>query len=235
MLGIALRAQTQAPVRVEYACPSEDIESFGLGCAPEDPCAVFLDIASVEAVGAKVFLSGNLHTETTTLYGIILASEDGGKTWTEPVKRVRSAAFDQIEFLDFSKGWISGQIIEPLPRDPFLLLTTDGGTSWTERALFEEPRFGSIAQFWFDSPEHGELVLDSDGTPPRHERYESNTGGASWEMKESTTEAIHLKTNKSAGWRVRADAATKAYHVERRASSSWETVASFVIHVADCK
>jgi photosystem II stability/assembly factor-like uncharacterized protein len=235
ILSCVLKAQTQAPVRVEYACPAEDVESFGVGCSPDDPSAVFLEIASVEAVGAKLFLAGNLHAETTTLYGIVLESEDGGKSWTEAVKRVRSAAFEQIEFFDFSRGWISGQIIEPLARDPFMLLSADGGTSWTERPLFDEPRFGSIAQFWFDSPQHGELVLDSDGEPPRHERYESNTGGESWEMKQSTTEAIHLKTNKSTAWRVRADAATKTYHVERRAGSSWETVASFLIHVADCK
>lgn len=235
MLRMALLAQTPAPERVEYSCPTEDVESFGLGCTPEDPCAVFLELASVEAVGAKLFLVGNLHTETTTLYGIVLQSEDAGKTWTEPVKRLRSAALDQIEFLDFSRGWISGAVIEPLPRDPFLLLTTDGGASWKQHAIFEEPRFGSIAQFWFDSAEHGELVIDSNGTPPRHERYESNTGGENWEMKESTAAAIHLKTNKSAAWRVRADAATKTYRVERRGSSGWETVASFVIHVADCK
>jgi len=235
MLRMALPAQAPAPVHIEYSCPTEDVESFGLGCTPEDPCAVFLELAAVEAVGAKLFLAGNVHTETTTLYGIVLQSEDGGKSWTEPVKRLRSAAFDQIEFLDFSRGWISGAIIEPLPRDPFLLLTTDGGTSWKQQAIFEEPRFGSIAQLWFDSAEHGEMVIDSDGTPPRHERYESNTGGESWEMKESTANAIHLKTNKSAAWRVRADAASKTFHVERHGSSGWETVASFVIHVADCK
>jgi photosystem II stability/assembly factor-like uncharacterized protein len=133
-----------------------------------------------------LFLAGNLHTGTTTLFGVVMVSEDGGKTWTEPVKRVRSAAFDQIEFLDFAKGWISGQIIEPLARDPFLLLTRDGGKTWAQRALFEDPRYGSIGQFWFDSPEHGELVIDTEGGNPRHERYESNTGGESWEMKETT-------------------------------------------------
>ena len=235
LLGILLQAQTEGPIRVDYACPAEDIEAFGLGCSPDDPCAVFLEIASVEAVGSKLFLTGNLHTDRTTLYGLLLASEDGGRTFAEPVKRLRSAALDQIEFLDGSRGWISGQSIEPLPRDPFLLLTEDGGTTWTNRPLFEEPRFGSIGQFWFDTQEHGELVLDSDGTPARHERYESNTGGASWELKESTKEPIHLKTGRNAGWRVRADGATKTFHVEKRAGSAWETVSRFVIQVAECK
>ena len=40
---------------------------------------------------------------------ILLASDDGGKTWTEPVPRLRAAALDQIQFIDLQTGWISGQ------------------------------------------------------------------------------------------------------------------------------
>lgn len=239
LLICTLSLTAQAPVRIEYACPPEDIDSFGLTCTPEDPCPIFLELASVDASGARLFLSGNLHTASSTLYGILLSSEDGGKAWTEPLQRVRSAALEQIQFLDLAHGWISGQFIDPLPKDPFLMLTTDGGKTWRQRPLFEESRIGSIAQFWFDSPTNGELVFDrSQGGTTRHELYESMTGGESWNVKEVTTTPIHLKkarAKEGAAWRVRADAATKTYRLERRAGERWETIASFLIRINDCK
>jgi hypothetical protein len=236
----ALARAADPPVKIEYACPAEDIESFGLSCSSEDPCAVFLELSSVDAVGATIFLAGNLHTQSATLYTVLLASDDGGKTWTEPVKRQRAAVLEQIQFIDFTNGWISGQTIEPLPRDPFLLLTTDGGKTWRQRPIFEESRFGSIAQFWFESKTTGELVLDhSERGGVRHELYQSNTGGESWEVRESTTKPVTLKgVKEQSTWRLRADGPSKTYHLERRSSgnsANWELAASLAIHVADCK
>lgn len=193
----------------------------------------------MDALGARLLVSGNLHTAATTLYGILLSSEDGGRTWTEPMRRLRSATLEQIQFVDFTNGWISGQFIDPLPRDPFMLLTTDGGKTWRQRPLFEERRVGSIAQFWFDSRTHGELVFDrSQGGATRHELYESMTGGESWSVKEVTTTAIRLKKarpKEEAVWRAQADAGTRTYRIERRGGEKWETLASFLIRVAECK
>jgi hypothetical protein len=221
----------QAPVSVEYVCTPEDIEGFGLACSAEDPCAVFLELSAVEAVGARIFVAGNLHTERTTLYSVLLMSEDGGKTWTEPHKRLRAAALEQVQFIDFANGWVSGQIIEPLPKDPFLLITTDGGKTWRDKPMFEESRFGSIAQFWFDTKSAGKLVIDH---APKHELYETNTGGEGWEVKEVTTQPIRLKGRpQDATWRLRADG--KTYHLEQRGAPNWDAVASFTIHVSDCK
>lgn len=233
LLGSSLFAQS--PVKVEYSCPPEDIESFGMSCSGEDPCAVFVELTSVEAIGGRWFVAGNLHSESTTLYSVLLQSDDEGKTWTEPIKRVRAAALEQIQFLDFSNGWISGQVIEPLPKDPFLLLTTDGGKTWTQKSMFDESRFGAVAQFWFDTRTTGELVIDHrTGSGITHEVYETKTGGESWEIKESTNKPVTLKLAKSdARFRLRADG--KIFHVEQRGSSKWEPVANFLIHVADCK
>src|SRR5271154_2384221 len=123
LLTCALAVFAQSPVRVDYTCPPEDVESFGLPCSPEEPCPVFLELSSVDAAGTTLVVAGDLHTEHTTLWGIVLQSDDGGNSWTEPLKRLRAAAFEQIQFLDFGYGWVSGEIIEPLPKDPFLLLT----------------------------------------------------------------------------------------------------------------
>jgi hypothetical protein len=228
----------QEPVRLEYTCPPADVDSFGLTCSPEDPCPVFLELASVESAGSQLFVSGNLHTATTTLFGVLLSSGDAGKTWMEPVPRVRSAELEQIQFSDLQTGWISGWRIEPLPKDAFLLLTTDGGKTWRQRPVFEETRFGSIAQFWFESSTTGELVFDrSQGNTTLQELYESHTGGESWEPKQISKTAIRLKNTKpSAVWRVRADAPTKTYRIERRtADNKWESITSFVIEIAECK
>jgi photosystem II stability/assembly factor-like uncharacterized protein len=229
----------QSPVRVEYACPAEDVESFGLACSADDPCPVFLELAWVESAGARLLATGNLHTATTTLYGILLLSEDAGKIWTEPIMRLRSAALDQIQFIDLQTGWISGQQIEPLPKDSFLLLTTDGGKTWRHRPLFDETRVGSIAQFWFESRTIGELVFDrSQGTSVLQELYQTMTGGESWAPARVSRTVIRLQKAQprdSASWRARADAATKTYRIERRAGDKWESVASFLIEIGDCK
>jgi hypothetical protein len=229
----------QAPGRVEYACTPDDIESFGLGCTDEDPCPVFLDLSSVQGSGARLLLSGNLHTANTTLYSVLLMSEDGGKTWTEPYKRVRSAALEQIQFFDFEHGWIGGQIIDPLAKDPFFLLTTDGGKTWRQSELFEDSVFGTLSQFWFDSPTHGELVFDrSVGNAKKYDLYETTTGGESWSPTQSGSTPIHLKNapaKPDAIFRVRTDAATKTFRIERRGASNWELVAGFLVHVADCQ
>jgi hypothetical protein len=231
----ALRAEE--PLRLEYACPTEDIESFGLSCSEEEPCPVFLELSSVQALGAKLFAAGNLHTDLTTLYSILLGSEDGGKTWMEPYARQRSAAFEQLQFLDFEHGWISGQVIDPLPKNPFILRTTDGGKTWRSTPLFEDERFGSISQFRFDSPSTGELVFEpAKVDAARYELYETLTGGDSWMPKETGVTPIRLKALPApAAWRVRADAATKTYRIERASGSGWEGMASFAIQVAACK
>jgi photosystem II stability/assembly factor-like uncharacterized protein len=173
------------------------------------------------------------------LYGLLLMSDDGGKTWTEPVKRDRWTSFEQIQFVDLEHGWVSGVTIQPLPKDPFLLLTSDAGKSWRARPLFEESRFGSIHQFWFDTPKTGELVLDrSQGTIQRYERYETQSGGESWETKEVSNKPIKLSSarpKENPTWRVRTDSASKTFRVEQRTSEGWSLAASFEIRVGDCK
>ena len=239
LLTCALAISAQSPTRVAYTCTPEDIDSFGLACSAEEPCPVFLELSSVDAAGATLVVAGDLHTERTTLYGILLQSDDGGKSWTEPFKRLRAAALEQVQMLDFAYGWVGGEIIEPLPKDPFLLLTTDGGKTWRQQPLFEDSRFASLAQFWFDSRTSGKLVLDHpQGGAGKHEIYETNTGGENWEINQVTDKPVNLKgprPREAATWRVRAEASSKTYRLERRGSSSWELVASFLIHVTDCK
>src|SRR4029077_13350518 len=105
--------------------------------------------------------------------------------------------------------------------------------------LFEETRFGSISQFWFDSPLNGELIFDrSSGSTKRYEQYVTTTGGEAWTATQATSAPIHPKKAPSkdeSTWRIRTDAATKTFKIERRGTANWEMVASFAVKAGDCK
>ncbi|MFN7996753.1 MAG: hypothetical protein U0Q18_24280 [Bryobacteraceae bacterium] len=227
------------PMLVDFACSLDDIQSAGLGCMPDDPCPVYLELASVEAVGNRIFLAGNIHASAATLYSILLSSDDGGKSWREPYERVKAAGLDHIQFVDFENGWISGETLHPLPRDPFLLATNDGGKVWTAHPVFSEPRFGSISQFWFTSRSTGKLLVDrgESGESGRYELYETPNAGATWMLKEVNERPVGFR---SAGiavnidWRIRADRASKSFQIERQSGDRWHSVAGFLVALKPC-
>jgi len=231
---------TGKPMIVDYRCGEEDIRLAGLSCTIEDPCPVFLELASVEAVGNRIIVAGNIHSSTTTLSSVLLASEDAGKTWREPHERIRLAGLDRIQFIDFENGWVGGEVQHPLPRDPFLLVTTDGGKSWLVHPIFGEPQFGSILQFWFSSRTNGSLVIDRGRTSEsgRYELYETPNAGETWMLRQTNERPIQMKHasgTATADWRLRADAASKSYRIERRVGDKWHTIAAFSVSIGGCK
>lgn len=228
------------PLRLPFECSEEDVQAFALDCTSEEPCPVYLELAGVEIAGAKIFLSGNLHTAATTLFSVLLASEDEGRTWTEPHERIRSAGLDQIQFVDFELGWASGHVLQAIPRDPFFLLTTDGGKTWRRRPVFAENQVGSIEQFWFDSRTDGLAVIDrqqSTETGARYSLYETRTGGDTWMVREVSGRGLKLKraAGQNAERRLRADARTKAFLLERREGGQWKTLAGFAVEAGACR
>jgi photosystem II stability/assembly factor-like uncharacterized protein len=228
------------PMIVDYHCAEEDIRLAGLTCTMEDPCPIFLELASVEAVGNRIFVAGNIHSSSTTLYSVLLASDDAGKTWREPYERIRSAGFDRIQFIDFENGWVSGEVQHPLPRDPFLLVTNDGGKTWQPHPIFGEPQFGSIVQFWFTSRTSGSLVVDRGqaGESGRYQMYETPNAGDTWMLRQTSERTIQIKHAgplSNVDWRLRAEAASKAYRVEHHMEASWHGVASFSVKIGACK
>jgi photosystem II stability/assembly factor-like uncharacterized protein len=242
-MALAGLAAAQESAVFSFVCTEDDIREFGLTCDEEEPCPVFLEIAAVEAAGSTLVLSGNLHTQATTMFGVLLVSEDGGQSWTEPAKRLKWAALEHIQFADFQHGWVSGVMLEPLPRDPFFMITSDGGKTWRRRPMFDDAHFGSIQQFWFDSEKSGELILDaSQGAIRRYEVHATMTGGDSWEVKETTRTQPRLaraRPRENPTWRVRVDSAAKAYRVEKRViqatGEGWETAAVFPVAAGECK
>ena len=225
-------------MRVPFDCTAADTQAAGLSCSEEEPCPVFLELADVEAVGNKLFLTGNLHTPDITLYSILLASENSGAQWTEPQRRIPLSGLDQIQFFDFQNGWISGANLQSAARDPFLLITTDGGKTWRQRPVFDETRVASIERFWFTSREEGVMLIDARLDNSRHELYETRTGGESWALRQSSLAPIRFPLNpapSSSGWRLRADAPTHSYALEKSQGERWQKVASFLVDAGACK
>jgi photosystem II stability/assembly factor-like uncharacterized protein len=229
---------TGKPIVVPFACTLDDIQSAGMTCSDDEPCAIYLELTAVESVGTKLFVTGNIHASASTLYTALLGSEDGGRTWREVADRIRASGLDHIQFADSETGWASGQLLSPLPQDPFLLLTTDGGKTWRRQPLFSETHYGSIQQFFFPGKTGGSLIIDqgpgADGG--RYQLYESPDSGESWLIKEESNKPLKLKrTAPVSDWRVRADGPTQAYHIERRQGDRWTTAAAFAVKLAPCK
>ncbi|MBI2688398.1 MAG: exo-alpha-sialidase [Acidobacteria bacterium] len=210
-----------------------------MSCTADAPCPVYLELAGLEVLTGRMVLAGNLHTESTTLSSVVLTSEDGGKTWVESHPRIRQAALDQMQFFDLANGWVSGQIVSALPRDPFFLVTSDGGKTWRQRPVFGDAHVGSIEKFHFTSATEGKVLVDraQSGEGGRYALLESKTGGDSWSILQITTAPpanVRFDRAPSAAWRLHADPATKAHQLEKREGQKWTAVAAFLVEAGSC-
>jgi hypothetical protein len=228
------------PLSVVPSCRPEDLGALGLSCSDDDPCPVLLELTAAETVGTRIVLIGNLHTESTTLESVILTSEDGGITWSEGYARIPAAAFDQIQFLDFENGWISGQTVTTLPRDPFLLLSRNGGKSWRRQPVFAEPRVGLIDAFWFKSAKEGTMTIDRiqpDENGIRYELHQSLTGGDSWMLQRLSQKPIAFDrpSRPEGGLRLQANSGSRSYQLQRQSGDKWLPLAAFAIRAGECR
>jgi hypothetical protein len=227
------------PMVLPFRCTEDDIRWAGLSCPAEEPCPVYLELAAAESAAGRIFAAGNIHALDVTLYSVLLASEDAGHTWREAYERIRGASLDHIQFLDAELGWTSGQALSPLPQDPFLLLTSDGGKTWRQRVIFSESRVGSIQQFQIVAKDSGSLIVDRGpgAEGGRYELYESPDAGETWTIKETSDRPFQLKPLPVApsAWRVRADGPTQAFHLERRQGERWISAAAFAVKLGVCQ
>jgi hypothetical protein len=227
------------PIRIPFQCTNDDMEWAGMSCTEDEPCPVYVELAAVEPVGNHIVLAGNIHSSSSTLYSLLLSSEDAGKTWTEPYDRMRGTVLDRIQFIDLETGWVAGQVLVPVAQDPFLLLTSDSGKTWRKRPVFGENRAGTIADFWFGTRTGGSLLIDrsQSGEEGRYELYESMTGGESWMLREVNDKPIGIRRPPAGNtdWRIHPDAPSKSFQIERHQGEKWVTLASFLVSIATCK
>jgi hypothetical protein len=233
---------TGKPMVLPFQCTREDVGSAGFSCSEDAPCPVYLELGAAASTGNKFYAVGNIHSDAVTLYSVLLGSDDAGRSWREIHPRIRAVGLDHLQFLDAETGWVGGQQLFPLPQDPFVLLTTDGGKSWRQSAIFGESsdyHFGSIQEMYFSSKTNGSVVVDrsSGGDPGPFALYESPDGGASWGLKEQNGKPLHIKgaPPQDADWRVRVDAGSKAFLLERRQGERWTPQASFAVSIGFCR
>ena len=138
---------------------------------------------------------------------------------------------------DFEHGWIAGENVQTVARDPFLLVTEDGGQAWRPQPLFEEGQPGAIERFWFDSAKAGTLLVDR-GAGKRYEIYRTQNGGATWELRQASRDPLRFPGGRAkdaaSGWRLHADARTSSWQIEQNRGNVWQRVASFSTDVAVC-
>jgi len=229
------------PIAVPFACTDDDMQWAGMSCTEEEPCAVYIELSEIETIGNRILVLGNIHSESTTLYSLLLSSEDGGATWQEPYERMRGAGLNHIQLIDFQNGWISGETVVPVARDPFFLITSDGGKSWRLRPVLAEGMGGAIRQFHFASVSSGMMVIDrmESEDASRYELFDTPNGGETWMIRQTSEKPITLPQaaagSAGAGWRVRADSRSKSFAIEKQEGEKWNPVASFLVQLAPCK
>ena len=72
----------------------------------------------------------------------------------------------------------------------------------------------------------------------RYELFETNDGGETWNIRETSVKSIRIKrapATPTADWRVRADSATKSFHLEHRQGQKWTSLAAFAVNLGACK
>lgn len=240
-MAAASFAWAQAQYKVPATCTLELVQQLDLTCAVDSPCPLYLELSDVELVGERLILAGNIHTTDTTLDSVLLVSDDGGKSWTEGHARIPAGVLADIQFLDFESGWISGHLLRSDAREPFFLITGDGGKTWRKRPIYSEPKSGAIEQFRFDSRTSGKVTVDRGQGAERAVRYElweSMTSGDSWNVRQVDSRPIPLPGGPRAetkAIRIRPDAKSKSYQIERSEGNRWRAVASLAVNVGECK
>jgi photosystem II stability/assembly factor-like uncharacterized protein len=237
--ALALSAQTPplayngSPLQVPFACDKDRLEDLGLVCLEDEPCVIYTEFAAVHADAMRIVLAGNLQTGAITVSSLLLISTDGGATWTEPTNRVRQGSLEQIYFASPDQGYVSGQVIQSIPRDPFFLTTRDGGQTWRRRPFHTEPTIATLEGFRFEGPQAGMAILSAEG---RSQRWLTTNGGDTWQMSETSTTRMQPPPAPASdpNWRIRADAKLKAHVLERREGARFAPVASFLVEAARC-
>ncbi len=229
------------PILLPNLCADVDMPALGLTCSEADPCPTYLEFSSVESVGTVLLLAGNIHTTASTLHSVLLISEDGGASWRPAHAPLKASSLESMQFIDFSTGWLVGQTSIGLPRDPFIMLTTDAGRTWRKIDIFAETRVGVIEDFAFQTAKRGWLLVDNRGSGDagKYEFYETQTGGTSWELREissripkSAQPGQRSPANTS---RVRVDEKKGLLRIEIRNGNAWKEVSTFKLRLEDCK
>jgi len=139
----------------------------------------------------EAFICGNLLLPDGSPEGLIMRSEDGGKSWTRmgfEVHDLTRVSFQTIYYTDRLRGWVGGIRITPDGRTlPFVFRTEDGGNHWREHPLLMDQSnlVTEIHSLSFTADETGTVIVQS--TDPETFKltetwYGTTDGGETWEV-----------------------------------------------------
>ncbi|HYK92153.1 MAG TPA: hypothetical protein VE398_25550 [Acidobacteriota bacterium] len=120
--------------------------------------------------------------------GKLLATKDGGRTWTWLSAPVIAG---DIYFVTTLDGWLNGG------PDSSLYVTHDGGESWRDVTLEPPPQVGAATGSTYYLPvfidaQHGFTAVNYSGiygTPPKFVIFATEDGGKTWEARRVLAEA----------------------------------------------
>ena len=199
--------------------------------------------ASVAPDGRKIFLAGNLHSTSATLASVLLQSDDARRhmertSRAHPRERARS----DCSFTICEHGWAAGETQYPLPRDPFFLMTTDGGASWRQHLVGEEGSagVGPALLVRFRAARRTDRRCGQE-RPQAAAIFPTNPKPAA-KAGHCAARAISCRSSGARRRRLRIPTGAfapakdgKAYQIEQRAGEQVDAVASFLIEVANCQ
>jgi hypothetical protein len=228
----------EAPIALDCVCGNAEIQEHGLSCTVDEPCSVYLELDALAAVGEKLLLAGDLHTGTATLWSVLLASDDGGATWSEPAGRLRGVSLYLLECPGEQVCYAAGHTSGGVPRDPLLLRGAIGGGNWLRLPLLEEEgAIGSIEALRFDTPERGRAQVNR-GRPGalHYATLLTEDAGAHWTLAESSaTRPPPVTATPASAYRFAADRSGRTLRVEKRTGAAWRTVARFSVAAGVCR
>lgn len=112
--------------------------------------------------------------------GLILATENGGRSWAVQGNRSQSILY-AVEFIDESRGWAVGGEIEPLTTRSraVIMQTSDSGKSWRESTPIGMPRLVGLQVVG-----HEHLIAWGDWSDAMQSSlFESIDGGETWSAR----------------------------------------------------
>ncbi len=121
------------------------------------------------------FIASATHADVSQSSGLVLATDDGGTTWREVYRSDRPFELTwKFSFPTNLVGYCTLQSYnpDPLASQRFVVKTTDGGKTWSEIPLVDDPRVREFG-IAFLNENHGWV-----GAAPHG--FETTDGGVSW-------------------------------------------------------
>ncbi len=114
------------------------------------------ELGSGDRAPDSIMFLGNRTGWICNLFPGVFKTVDGGETWIRLNSNLTSDQIEAVWFVDENKGWAisSAQPSEPSPRESGILVSVDGGKSWSKQTMFPQATC-ALGDLWFRDDVHG--------------------------------------------------------------------------------